>query len=190
MDTTLSLGIAMVWGVLCAVWIVGMFKGKRALKRQSTASRSAQVGLMIAGYMLLANKRFELGWLAVRFVPDSEFTKVAGLLVAIAGTAFAIWARQTLGENWSARITLKVDHELIERGPYALVRHPIYTGILGTMAGTALFGGTLRGVCAFALLLAGFVYKMTQEEKLMESSFPEAYPAYRRRVKALIPWIV
>ena len=145
---------------------------------------------MTAGYILLANRRLEYGFLVARFVPDGEWIRVAGLLVTIAGAAFAIWARITLGRNWSGRITLKEDHELIERGPYALARHPIYTGLLTTIAGTALFAGTLRGVCALVLVLGGYFYKMIQEERLMEATFPDAYPAYRRRVKALIPWVL
>jgi protein-S-isoprenylcysteine O-methyltransferase Ste14 len=190
MNSILSSGIAITWLVLAIVWVTGALKGKRTLKSQTTASRSIQVALMIAGYILLANQRLEYGFLAVRFVPDAEWIRIAGLLVAIAGAAFAIWARIMLGRNWSGRITLKVDHELIERGPYALARHPIYTGLLTTIAATALLVGTLRGVCAFVLLLSAIGYKMIQEERLMEATFPDAYPAYRRHVKALIPWIL
>jgi protein-S-isoprenylcysteine O-methyltransferase Ste14 len=94
-----------------------------------------------------------------------------------------------LGTNWSRRVTVKADHELIVSGPYALTRHPIYTGILLGVAGTALAIGEWRCMAAFFLLLVAFLLKMRVEEQLMMLTFPATYPEYRRRVKALVPWL-
>jgi protein-S-isoprenylcysteine O-methyltransferase Ste14 len=110
--------------------------------------------------------------------------------LTIAGCLFAIWARITLGANWSGRATVKAGHELITAGPYALARHPIYTGLLTACIGTAIGYGERRCLVGLLLIVLGFVIKMGQEERLMLETFPDAYAAYRRRVKALVPGVL
>ena len=85
---------------------------------------------------------------------------------------------------------VKKNHELIVKGPYALTRHPIYTGLIAAFAGTALAIGQVRGVAALLLIVTAFCFKIREEERLMTDTFPVDYPAYRRRVKALIPWLL
>jgi protein-S-isoprenylcysteine O-methyltransferase Ste14 len=94
-----------------------------------------------------------------------------------------------LGTNWSGTITFKEDHELIQRGPYAYVRHPIYSGLLLMGLGTAVESGRLASFGLLAAVAAGFAVKAHLEERLMTRHFPEAYPPYRRRVRALIPGV-
>lgn len=96
----------------------------------------------------------------------------------------------TLGANWSGRATVKAGHELIVRGPYALAHHPIYTGLLLALAETILALGRWRGLVGFAIVVAALAVKMRQEKRLMEQTFPTDYPAYRQRVKALIPGVL
>ena len=95
----------------------------------------------------------------------------------------------TLGNNWSGRATVKAGHELIVSGPYSLARHPIYTGLLLASIGTALATAEWRCILGLALIVSGFAAKIGQEEKLMMQTFPDAYPRYRQRVKALIPGV-
>ena len=114
---------------------------------------------------------------------------LAGIL-CIAGLAFCVWARATLGRNWSGTITLKEGHELIERGPYRLVRHPIYTGLLAMFLATALAFGHLGGVVAVILAFASFWIKLSEEEKLMLQQFPDQYRSYQQRVKCIIPFVL
>jgi protein-S-isoprenylcysteine O-methyltransferase Ste14 len=95
-----------------------------------------------------------------------------------------------LGTNWSADVTVKHDHELIEAGPYAYSRHPIYTGLVLALFGTALAVGETRALIAFVIALASLWYKMGLEERVMRRTFGAAYDAYTRRVKALIPFVV
>ena len=102
---------------------------------------------------------------------------MAGLALTSAGALFAIWARLTLGTNWSGRPSVKAGHELIMTGPYALVRHPIYTGLLLGLAGTALAIGEWHAILGFVMIVLAFMVKMSQEERLMMQTFPEAYPA-------------
>lgn len=187
---TIHSAILFTWLVLGIVWLAGLRFTKRTMRAQPKAARMFHVAILLLGYFMLGLRRFGVGWLGARFVPSTETLPVIGLALTIAGCLFAIWARLTLGANWSGRATVKVDHELVVKGPYALARHPIYTGLLVAFAGTALAGGEWRCVVGFALVAFGFALKMTQEEHLMMQTFPEAYPRYRQRVKALIPGIL
>ena len=110
-----------------------------------------------------------------------------GLLMVIAGLAFAVWARAHLGRNWSGTVTVKENHELVRSGPYGIVRHPIYTGLLLAILGTAIVVGEWRGLLALCFLTITFLLKLRREERFMEESFPDTYPSYRAQVPALIP---
>ena len=122
-------------------------------------------------------------------MPETRLFEIAGFVLTLAGCLFAVWARVTLGGNWSGRATVKADHQLIVSGPYSLARHPIYTGLLLAATGTALAHGEWRCVLGIALIVLAFAIKIGQEEKLMLQTFPHAYPQYRQRVKALIPGV-
>lgn len=100
----------------------------------------------------------------------------------------AIWARAYLGKNWSDQPSTKVGHELVTSGPYHLVRHPIYTGVLLALVGTALATG-LAGLAAFVCAGLIFIYGITVEEQILAQTFPEEYAGYRKRTKALIPFV-
>lgn len=182
--------IGWTWAVLALVWAVGLFSTKRTVRVQTPGSRLFQLALFALGFALLNGRWFRNGWLAVRIVPDLPGLALTGLALTIAGCVFAIWARITLGANWSGRATVKQNHELITRGPYSLARHPIYTGLTVALAGTALAGGEWRCMAGLAVILFGFMTKMAQEERLMMQAFPEAYPRYRQQVKALIPGVL
>ncbi len=105
-----------------------------------------------------------------------------------AGLLFTVWARVHLWRNWSGSVTLKQGHELIDSGPYALVRHPIYSGLLVAFLGSAIALGEWRGVLAVLIVLAAFWRKLRMEERWMSEQFAEAYAAYMRRVPALVPF--
>ena len=110
-----------------------------------------------------------------------------GLVFTVAGLCFAVWARMHLGEYWSGRITLKENHRVIQTGPYALVRHPIYSGLILALFGTAIILGTVWAFAGFAFLLISLVRKLEIEETWLCAQFGAEYEAYRNRVKALIP---
>ncbi len=139
--------------------------------------------------LLQANPRL-LPWLSARFVPDSFEWQSFGATVTIAGVAIAIWARFYLGANWSASITVKQDHQLIRSGPYSVVRHPIYSGLLLAMFGTAIYMGEICGLLAVALATWAWKMKSRLEEAYMESEFGDQYVSYRKEVKALVPFFM
>jgi protein-S-isoprenylcysteine O-methyltransferase Ste14 len=133
------------------------------------------------------------GWpwpLSLPLTPRTDATEIIGAASCVAGLFVAVWARRTLADNWSSDVTLKQGHELVRAGPYRFVRHPIYTGLLLMCLGSASDIGRLRAWAGTALVFAGFWIKLKQEEKLMLRHFPEDYPAYRKQVKALVPFVI
>ena len=112
-----------------------------------------------------------------------------GAVVFAAGIALAIWARIHLGRNWGMPMSQKAEPELVTSGPYRFVRHPIYSGLLAGILGTALVEN-LIGLIAVAVLGAYFYYSASVEEKNLTATFPAAYPAYRSRTKMLVPFVL
>lgn len=174
------------WGALYAVWFIAARSSKPAERTTSSVTRLLQSAIIIAGYFLISGYG-NLGRLSSSLWPQTVAIAGVGLALTCAGVAFAIWARLTLGSNWSGKPMVKQGHELIVRGPYALARHPIYTGMLLATLGTGIAVDQLRILAGLALVLLAFAIKIRQEERLMLETFPGQYPEYRRRVKALIP---
>jgi protein-S-isoprenylcysteine O-methyltransferase Ste14 len=121
--------------------------------------------------------------------PPSPTIQWLAFVVVVAGLLVAIRARVVLASNWSAHVVVKEGHELLTHGPYAWVRHPIYTGILMMLAGTAVAMGTGAALLGLAFAILGMVIKLRQEEAIMRTQFTGAYADYERRVKRLIPFV-
>ena len=174
------------WGALTLVWLAGAMRTKTTERSTDSAARSLSFAALLFGFFLTISYWFPRE-LTARPLPLSPGMAETGVALTILGCAFAIWARLALGANWSGRPTVKTGHELIVSGPYALARHPIYTGILLAAIGTALADLQWRRLIGVAIIAAAMVMKIRQEERLMMETFPDAYPRYRRSVKALIP---
>jgi protein-S-isoprenylcysteine O-methyltransferase Ste14 len=190
MTLDISSAIRYAWETLAVVWLFGLVGKKPTVRTEPDSVRLFHTALALLGFILLGGSWLREGWLATRFLPDIYAVRLAGLALTVAGCLFAIWARVTLGGNWSASVSLQAGQTLITSGPYALARHPIYTGLLLAVLGTALAGGEWRCILGVVLILLALALKMSQEEKLMHEVFPEAYALYRRRVKALIPGLL
>jgi protein-S-isoprenylcysteine O-methyltransferase Ste14 len=189
MTLNVDSAIGYTWETLGLVWLVGLAFTKRTVRSQSSGTRAFHLALVLLGFALTGSQYFRQGWLGMRFLPDTPAWAVTGMALTLVGCLFATWARLALGSNWSGRATVKAGHELIVSGPYALARHPIYTGLLLAAAGTGLSHGEWRCVLGIALIALAFAIKIAQEEKLMVQTFPQAYPQYRQKVKALIPGV-
>lgn len=187
MKLNIGSAIECTWIVLILVWLTGLIFRKRTARSQPLGGRLLHLSIAVLGF---AAWRLRLGWLAERFIPDVDAVQIAALALTVAGCLFAIWARATLGSNWSGAATVKVDHELVIKGPYALARHPIYTGLLLAAIGGVLAGGEWRCIVGFVIVLSALLVKISQEERLMVETFPDEYPRYRQRVKALIPGVI
>ena len=186
-----GLGVIRVcWIIFIVVWLLGAVSTKRTIYRESSAERASYWLLLVIGYFLVVKSCSlppPFDWL---IVPHTKLSAWVGAFLCVIGLVFAIWARVILGRNWSGVITLKEEHELIERGPYRIVRHPIYTGILAMFAGTAIATGYFGGFSGLLLVFVSFWLKLKREEDLMLKHFPGKYAVYQRRVKRIIPFLV
>jgi protein-S-isoprenylcysteine O-methyltransferase Ste14 len=182
-----DLPLAVLWLAWLAYWVFAARGLKPVRRRESVASRLLTAALTIPAALLMAAPGRWMSWLGARFLSNTPIAYWLGLLMVLVGLAFAVWARVHLGRNWSGTVTVKEDHELVRSGPYAIVRHPIYTGLLLAMLGTVIVLGEWRGLVAFCFLSAAFLLKLRREERFMAESFPDTYPGYRARVPAFIP---
>jgi protein-S-isoprenylcysteine O-methyltransferase Ste14 len=183
--------IQLCWGIFVVLWVFRMFTNKRTVERLSRVSRWQYSIFFVLAFWLLfwRGSRHFHDFLAQVVVPEPAALQALAVALVIAGLGVAIWARMVLGRNWNGAVTFKEEHELIERGPYAFVRHPIYTGMLLMFLGTALATGTRAGLLGWPLLWLSFRIKYRQEEALMIGHFGDRYRAYRRRVRALVPFV-
>ncbi len=185
-----QLVIPLLWCVWFAIWMILARGVKAVAERESGASRLAYVLPLLIAVYLLAAPDIPVPPLDTRFLPTDMRVVRLGAALTFAGLAFAVWARVWLAGNWSGSVTLKHDHELVVSGPYQWVRHPIYTGLLVALVGTALAVGEWRGVLAVAIAAAGFRRKLKLEEAVMRRQFGEAYERYAERTWALIPLVL
>ena len=180
--------IPTLWLLWLAVWTVSAFRTKPVVRAESFASRLSHIVPLCLGVALLTSSRSAGSFLATRLYTQTEWTFWSGAALVALGLAFAVWARVHLAGNWSGTVTLKQDHSLTRSGPYHLVRHPIYTGILLAILGNAIAVAEWRGIVALALIAVAFCRKIVTEEGFLTAQFGEAYARYRAEVPALIPW--
>ena len=193
--------ILISWAAFILVWVVFAFRVKRDIKGGGVASvwyryfllRFGVAALVIFAALRVATgtahyaKVYSVIFSNAIFTPPLALGWIAATLVVL-GILFAIWARVHLGTNWSPAPAIKEKHELVTTGPYAYVRHPIYTGIILAAFGVALTG-TIFGIGIFLLVSVLFFLRINKEEKIMLGLFPGEYLAYQARTKKLIPWV-
>ena len=182
--------ISACWILFAVIWLLAAFATKQSVYRESRLQRMRHVIPILLGGFLLAKGHRLSDPLNHRVIPHVEALAWTGVVLCVAGFAFCIWARFTLGRNWSGVVTLKRGHELISDGPYALVRHPIYTGLLTMFVATVIVLGHVAGIIALPFVFMSLWIKLRYEEKLMLKQFPNEYTAYQRRVKRIIPFIL
>lgn len=181
--------ISALWLAWFAYWWIASRSTKAVRRHEPIASRAAFVIPMLASAVLLLPLPWP-GWLGVRLI-GGGWTRygIAVGLIAL-GLAFSVWARIVLAGNWSGTVTVKVDHELVRSGPYKRIRHPIYSGILLALFGTALASGRVHGLLAFLIALVALIRKLRIEERYMSQEFGERYAAYRRGSWMLVPYLL
>ena len=182
--------ISACWTLFAVVWLMAAFATKKSVYRESRAQRLRYTIPILLGFFLMATGRRLSGPLNHRVIPHLDALAWIGVVLCVAGLIFCVWARFTLGRNWSGVVTLKGGHELITSGPYALVRHPIYTGLLTMFVATIIVRGHVAGLIAIPLVFVSFWVKLRYEEKLMLEQFPNEYASYQQRVKRLVPFIL
>jgi len=178
------------WGVFYVVWLVAAFVTKRTSTRENFAgSIGYRIPAGLAFVLLIDGYRFPDPWRDI-VIGRGDLVSLAAMFLSVFGLLTCLWARSTLGRNWSGIVMVKVGHELIQNGPYRFVRHPIYTGMLMLFLANVLLNGRLAGLLGFASLTLSFWLKLKREETVMLKEFPESYPSYMKRVKRLVPFVV
>lgn len=179
---TVELVFAVGWAVFWLYWIVAAISMKRGRVQWSRELRIRAV-LVVLVIVLV-----RLGVFRGHGVDSDPWRAAVGLVLFALGLGFAVWARVHIARNWGTPMTQKDEPELVTSGPYGLVRHPIYSGILVAGLGTSV---ALSWVWLAAVVLAGvyFIYSATVEERYLTEQFPDEYPAYKRSTKMLVPYV-
>ena len=180
-----------LWITFCLIWMIAALRTKPTQQRADQAARLAYGIPALAAFLLMFvnSDAVPLFWLAGPMFRRNSVLAAIGVALTAMGIAFAVWARAYIGRNWSSAVTIKVGHRLVRTGPYAWVRHPIYTGILLGMLGTALVRRQPRGFIAFLLLWLAFLVKSRMEERFMRQAFGSEYEDYSHTTGALVPRI-
>jgi len=175
-----------LWAMLAVYWLVSAFGRKPARRRENPLARLTHTIFMALAFYLLYTKSGP-PWLRIRFLPDMPAVAWLGLFLTALGIGLAIWARAHLGKQWSGEVTIWEDHKLIATGPYARIRHPIYTGLLIAMLGTAFTIGEIRGLVAVLIATVGFWWKARKEEAFLREQFGEGFEAHKKRTGFFFP---
>jgi protein-S-isoprenylcysteine O-methyltransferase Ste14 len=176
-----------LWIAWWLTWLVWAFQSKKTIQRESVASAiSYRLVAMLGIYFLLSAWGFG-SWMRTAILPYRAWIGGLGIAITALGFALTFWSRFLLGRNWSGNVTVKAGHELIRTGPYRLVRHPIYTGIIIALAGTAIAQDQWRGIVAVLLLWLSFTIKRLREEQFMQQTFGPQYVEYCETTGAIFP---
>jgi protein-S-isoprenylcysteine O-methyltransferase Ste14 len=175
------------WIVFVVYWLVSSIRTRATRRKESFVSRYAVLLIEIVGFALIFSHRTGIGFLGSRVVPRNLVGPLAGTVLIWMGIGLAIWARYHLAEYWSARVTIKEDHQLIRTGPYARLRHPIYSGLVLAAIGSALVIDRWRCVFGVCLVLIGYCFKAKKEEAMLTQQFGDAFREHQKHTGFLIP---
>jgi protein-S-isoprenylcysteine O-methyltransferase Ste14 len=181
-----------LWLLFTVYWIISARFAKRSVGGRArwwthVAIRAGMVALVVIA-LSSATLRHDLR-VAQAYQAHHPLLAVIGIILVLLGIGIAVWARIELGRNWGTPMSQRVDPELITGGPYAHVRHPIYSGIILGMIGSAI-GHSIAWTLPLILFGAYFIYSARREEELMCRLFPESYPAYMQRTHMLVPYVL
>lgn len=179
--------IPAIWAAFWGYWLISGRRVKKARKAEPRLARILHVTLICFAFALLTLPFFRVGFLGLQLLPKTAAAFASGAALLVAGLAFALWGRIHIGEYWSGTITLKEGHRLIRTGPYALVRHPIYSGMFVAVFGTVVATGEVRGAAALTLMIVMHLFKIRREERWLLLEFGAEYLQYRKEVNALVP---
>ena len=184
--------IALCWGIFLVLIIVWMFSAKRVAERDRrwTYSWIVLAGFVAAFLLLKRETHLSAFWTGAVHRSSTPLVGLCADAIVLAGVAISLWGRWVLGRNWNLNPSIQEDHELIERGPYVYVRHPMYSGLLLMLLGTVLWYGRWIGGILFIACLIGTWLKLRREERLLTGHFGTSYLKYKERVKALVPFIL
>jgi protein-S-isoprenylcysteine O-methyltransferase Ste14 len=176
-----------LWTAFGIYWLISALRRKPVKEREPWHERLRHLLPMAIAFALVFRTDSHFAWLRVRFISGSVAMDIVGLWVTAAGVAFAIWARRHLGENWSAVVSIRSEHELIRAGPYRYVRHPIYTGMLLALVGTVLVLGEVRGLIGLGIAVVSFYLKASKEDVWLGREFGKNFEAHAKQTGMFLP---
>src|SRR3989344_1698465 len=176
-----------LWVLLLVYWAVKSFGNKKDKQKLGFWRHNSWPFFIIMAILWTFFKPIGINQ---ALIAQTQFAQIIGMAVCVCGVIFGIWARKTLSTNWSAQVVIKENHELITTGPYAIVRHPIYTGFITTLLGTIIaINISVLIIIAEASVVLYLWWKLKNEEKIILEQFPREYPEYKNKVRsALIPF--
>ncbi len=177
------------WIIFWLYWLISAFGSKKNIGTPIRRFMGIRLSIFVLLVILFRFLNVQNYSFDNRVVSRNDIILSVGFIIFISGLLIAIWARICLGKNWGMPMSLKQDPELVTSGPYKYIRHPIYTGILTALLGSAI-SSSIFWLIIFAISGTYFIYSAVQEEKIMGTQFPKVYPDYKRRTKMLIPFIL
>jgi len=192
MNEYIKIGLKTTWMIVLAYWFISGLGAKKVESQEPFLKCFIQywLPLIIAILLLGPGEWFGHTWLRENFIEHTNLVGVIGLIIAIIGAIIACSSRYRLGKNWSLSVQKKESHQLIKKGIYKIIRHPIYTGLLLLFIGNAIIVGDYRAIIAVLIVFASFWFKLKKEEKLLTETFGTEYEEYKNQTKALIPYVL
>lgn len=192
MSENIKIGLTLIWISLLLFWIISGRNNKQSIYKESFFKRFLfyWLPLLVAILLLGPGEWFGHSLIRENFVEHTNLVGVIGLSVSFVGLLIACWSRYLLGKNWSLSVQKKENHELINSGPYSILRHPIYTGILLIFIGNTIIVGDYRGIIAVVIVFISFWFKLKKEEKWLIEIFGEKYLSYSENTKKIIPYLL
>lgn len=184
--------VFILWAALLVGWSIGTMISVRSLQRQRSESRFPHIAIQVMGlWMLFGSSRLMHGtFMADDLLPGQADVALFGLSFTVVGMWFGLWARVMLHRMWGETGAVGHQHALLCTGPYRLMRHPVYAGVIVAAVGTAIIFRRVECFLGVLLIAAGFWFKLRIEEQLMLQQFGEEYARYRSTVRALIPFLL
>lgn len=175
------------WAIWLLVWLFMAFFSKSNKRRESPGQRLQHVIPAMLGFLLIFRKGFGTPWFTRPIFPDHPGLMLVCVALTIFGLLFSVWARFALGSNWSGTVTIKANHQLIRRGPYRFIRHPIYTGMLAALLTTAITQRQVSGIVGFVIVTFGLYRKALREESFLSQEFGDAFAEHQRHTGMFLP---
>jgi protein-S-isoprenylcysteine O-methyltransferase Ste14 len=178
-----------LWALVAVIYLVLLLLNtKKTGIREKSETRFIYLLCLVLGMALIFYKDFPYGHFADPVCKNTRLLNWTGIAMAAIGISFSLWARFVIGSNWSGVVMVKKNHELIQSGPYAIVRHPTYSGFILALLGTVIVLNEWRGLIGFIILVVSFLWKIEKEEKMLSNRFSN-YAGYRQKTKKIVPFI-
>lgn len=179
-----------MWIAVAIVWIAAAPFAARTARRQPPGRLFAALLILVALELIGQRLIVQFGMAVKRPFAYSFDVQLSCIIAESLGLCFTLWSRWALGRNWSGDVTVKENHQLIQTGPYGIVRHPIYSGLLLMMTASVVFIDSYAALLTLIVIGAAITFKLRLEEALMTEQFGDEYRRYKRKVKAIIPRVL